>query len=176
VTRADGRILYEIDGRPAAEVYNDWTDGVLQDAFATDEQNVLPLTTLYPLGRVVGSVGGTAYHQLSHPDHITPERGLSLFSDVEVGDELWLMKGTRQSLVERAGRVARAAMRTGDIQPDNIAGGLVIYCAGCMLTVQDQWITWLGILMTPWKDAPSWARLPLANRAALSVVKIAMEI
>ena len=138
VTRADGRILYEIDGRPAAEVYDDWTGGVLQDAFATGEQNVLPLTTLYPLGRVVGNVGGTAYHQLSHPDHITPERGLSLFSNVEEGDEFWLMKGTRHSLVERAGRVARAAMQTGDIKPDDVAGGLVIYCAGCMLTVQDQ--------------------------------------
>jgi len=138
VTRADGRILYEIDGRPAAEVYNDWTRGVLQDALTTGEQNVLPLTTLYPLGRVVGSVAGTAYHQLSHPDRITPERGLSLFSDVEVGDEVWLMQGTRQSLVERAGRVARAAMQAGNITPDNIAGGLVIYCAGCMLTVQDQ--------------------------------------
>jgi len=138
VTRADGRILYEIDGRPAAEVYDDWTGGVLQDAFATGEQNVLPLTTLYPLGRVVGNVGGTAYHQLSHPDHITPERGLSLFSNVEEGDEFWLMQGTRHSLVERAGRVARAAMQTGDIKPDDVAGGLVIYCAGCMLTVQDQ--------------------------------------
>ncbi len=138
VTRADGRILYEIDGRPAAEVYNDWTSGVLQDALTTGEQNVLPLTTLYPLGRVVGSVGGTAYHQLSHPDRITPERGLSLFSDVEVGDEVWLMQGTRQSLVERGGRVARAAMQAGNIKPDDIAGGLVIYCAGCMLTVQDQ--------------------------------------
>ncbi len=138
VTRADGRILYEIDGRPAAEVYNDWTSGVLQDALTTGEQNVLPLTTLYPLGRVVGSVGGTAYHQLSHPDRITPERGLSLFSDVEVGDEVWLMQGTRQSLVERGGRVARAAMQAGNIKADDIAGGLVIYCAGCMLTVQDQ--------------------------------------
>ena len=138
VTRADGRILYEIDGHPAAEVYDDWTGGVLQDAFATGEQNVLPLTTLYPLGRVVGSICGTAYHQLSHPNHITPERGLSLFTDVAVGDEFWLMKGTRDSLVARAGRVARAAMRTGDVVPNDIAGGLVIYCAGCMLTIQDQ--------------------------------------
>jgi len=29
-------------------------------------------------------------------------------------------------------------MRTGDVAPSDIAGGLVIYCAGCMLTVQDQ--------------------------------------
>ena len=138
VTRAEGRIVYEIEGRPAAEVYNDWTGGVLQDALTTGEQNVLPLTTLFPLGRVVGNVSGTAYHQLSHPSHITPEHGLSLFSEVAVGDEFWLMKGTRDSLIERAGRVARAAMRTSDVTPSDVAGGLVIYCAGCMLTVQDQ--------------------------------------
>jgi len=138
VTRADGRVLHEIDGRPAAEVYDDWTGGILQEAFAAGEQNVLPLTTLFPLGRVVGSVSGTAYHQLSHPDHITADHGLSLFSDVAVGDEIWLMKGTRDSLIERAGRVARAAMRTNDVKPADIAGGLVIYCAGCMLTIQAQ--------------------------------------
>lgn len=138
VTRAEGRILYEIDNRPAAEVYNEWTGGVLQDALAAGEQNVLSLTTLYPLGRVVGEVSGTAYHQLSHPKRVTSEHGLSLFTDIAVGDEFWLMQGTRDSLIERAGRVARAAMRAGDATPGDIAGGLVIYCAGCMLTIQEQ--------------------------------------
>ena len=49
-----------------------------------------------------------------------------------------MMSGTRSSLISRAGRVARAALGAGNLTPDQICGALVIYCAGCMLTIQDQ--------------------------------------
>ncbi len=136
VTRADGRLLHEIDGRPAARVYNEWTGGVLEGHL--EGGGVLGLTTLHPLGRVAGEVSGRPYHRLSHPDAVTPEGGLSLFTDVREGERLVLMTGTRESLVTRAGRVARAALSAGEIAAEDIAGALVVYCAGCMLTVQDE--------------------------------------
>ncbi len=137
VTKADGRTLYTIDGRPAAEVYNEWTRGAVKDQLAGGG-NVLGLTTLFPLGREVGMVGGMPYYQLSHPETVTAEGALTLFTTVDVGEELVLMHGTRESLVSRAGRVAEAALETYSAKPDQIAGALVIYCAGCMLTVQDR--------------------------------------
>jgi len=136
VTRAEGRTLYEIDGRPAALVYNEWTGGVITDYL--DGGNVLSATTLYPLGRVVGTVGEMPYHRLSHPDTVTSDGALTLFANIEKGEKIILMAGTRASLVSRAGRVARAALNAGRISADQIAGALVIYCAGCMLTVQDR--------------------------------------
>jgi hypothetical protein len=44
-----------------------------------------------------------------------------------------LMKGTLESLVSRAGRVADRARQKG-----RCIGGLVTYCAGCMLAVDDR--------------------------------------
>lgn len=135
VTHAQGRILYEIDGRSAAEVYNEWTGGVIAEALTGG--NVLPITTLHPIGREVGRVGGVPYYQLSHPNSVTPDGALSLFSDIEEGEEIVLMTGSKQNLVTRAGRVAESAISAGQLKPDNVSGALLIYCAGCMLTIQD---------------------------------------
>ena len=135
-TRAEGRILYEIDNQAAAEVYNRWTGGTVDTALA-DGGNVLALTTLHPVGREVGEVQGMPYYRLSHPDSVTPDKALTLFSDINEGDRLILMNGSRESLVSRAGRVAEAAMEAGSFTADTISGALVVYCAGCMLTVQE---------------------------------------
>jgi hypothetical protein len=136
VTKSEGRTLYEIDGRSAAQVYNEWTGGVISDNL--EGGNVLAATSLYPLGRQVGQVGQVPYHRLSHPDSVTADGALTLFSNIEEGEELILMNGTRKSLISRAGRVARAALGAGQLTSDQISGALVIYCAGCMLTVQDK--------------------------------------
>ncbi|QDG52835.1 hypothetical protein FIV42_19415 [Persicimonas caeni] len=137
VTRADDRILYEIDGRPAAEVYNEWTDGAVSDEL-DGGGNVLAKTSLHPLGREVGQLESTSYFQLSHPDQVTEDGALTLFSRVEEGEKLVHMTGTIDSLTTRAARVAQAALETTFRDSDEVAGALVIYCAGCMLTVQDR--------------------------------------
>jgi len=131
------RTLQEIDCRPAAEVYNEWTDGLISDMLPTGG-HILGLTTLRPLGRVAGHIGEVPYFQLAHPDSVTSEKGLTLFADIAVGDEVVLMQGTVDSLITRAGRVATSAMETNMASPENVAGALVVYCAGCMLTVQDR--------------------------------------
>ncbi|MCA9660223.1 MAG: FIST C-terminal domain-containing protein [Myxococcales bacterium] len=136
VTRAEGRTLYEIDGRPAALVYNEWTGGAIAEHLGGG--NVLGATTLFPLGRVAGEHWGMPYHRLSHPDTVTKDGALTLFTEVEVGERLIQMAGTKESLITRAGRVARAAMAAGNLDANSLAGALVVYCAGCMLTVQDQ--------------------------------------
>ncbi|HHM06352.1 MAG TPA: hypothetical protein ENJ19_11530 [Gammaproteobacteria bacterium] len=137
VTRAEGRTLLEIDGQPAARVYNDWCGGEFSDVLGSGG-NVLARTTLHPLAREVGKVGGVPYYQLSHPDAVTAQDGLSLFTDIAEGDDIVFMEGTVDSLVSRAGRVAAAALDTYDARADEVAGALVVYCAGCMLTVQDR--------------------------------------
>ena len=136
-TSTTQRTLEEINGRPAAEVYNEWTDGSISEMLATGG-NILGLTTLRPLGRVAGHIGEVPYFQLAHPDSVTLEKGLTLFADIAAGDEVVLMRGTVDSLITRAGRVATSAMETHMATPEDVAGALVVYCAGCMLTVQDR--------------------------------------
>ena len=55
---------------------------------------------------------------------------------VHEGEKLVLMRGTRNSLISRAGRVAESAIELNSFS--RIHGALVTYCAGCMLTVEDK--------------------------------------
>ncbi len=137
VTKADGRLLVEIDGRPAAKVYNEWIGGMISTHLEKGG-NILASTTLHPLGRVAGHVGEIPYYQLSHPDAVTDTGALTLFTHISSGEELVLMRGTQDSLISRAGRVASSALETYSSSPHDVAGALVVYCAGCMLTVQDR--------------------------------------
>ncbi len=153
ITKASGRTILEIDGKPAAEVYNRWTGGVIEAALTTGGK-ILGDTTLFPLGRQVGEVEQLPFFRLSHPEGVTPEKGLTLFSDVQEGEELVLMTGNTETLLSRAGRVAGAALKAGEWSQNDIAGALVIYCAGCMLTVVPEMHQVAEGLRNALRDAP----------------------
>lgn len=137
VTACDGRILQEIDGRPAAVVYNEWVGGVIDSAFGDPDNNVLADTTLQPLGREAGKLelngAQVPYYTLIHPERVTDDKGLTLFADVEVGQTMILMEGTISSLIRRAGDV----IMTAKAGMSDALGGFVVYCAGCRLAVDD---------------------------------------
>lgn len=135
-TRAEGHTLYTIDGKPAAQVYNEWSKGIISGQMTGG--NVLALTTLHPLGRLAGQVGGAPYYRLLHPDSVTPDGALTLFAEIEIGEELVMMSGTREGLISRPGQIAHSALEMARLTPLQISGALVTYCGGCMLTVQDQ--------------------------------------
>ncbi len=137
VVKGFDRTIQELDGRPAADVYNEWIGGGL-NAELVSGGNILMKSSLHPLGRIVGSTGGIPYFQLSHPDSVTADRGMTMFSDVQQGDQMYLMHGSHESLIHRAERVVASALRSGDLDSSKIAGALIIYCAGCMLTVKDR--------------------------------------
>jgi hypothetical protein len=138
ITRAEERVIKEIDGKPAAQVYNEWTGGAISDVVASGGGEVLSKTTLWPLGRAVSQVSGVPYFVLSHPERVLPDGGLRLFTDVEPGDELICMTGSVQNLVERAGNVARSALRNANVRPEQARAALVIFCGGCFLTVRER--------------------------------------
>ena len=137
VTKGSGRRIDELDGERAALVYDRWLGGAIHDTLAGGG-NILARTTLSPLGRVAGHVSGVPYHQLIHPDGVTPEGALTLFADVSEGEELLLMRGSPESLATRAGRVARSAVEQAGSPSPKVLGALVIYCAGCMLTIRER--------------------------------------
>ena len=134
VTAVSGRRVMEIDGRPAAEVYGDWTGGAVPLA-DTEPRSILAAATLWPLGRVTRHLAGVPFHLLAHPAVAHPDGSMELFADVAAGDRIWQMQGSADSLVARAGRVA--AQARADAGGD-LAGALVVYCGGCMLAVRDR--------------------------------------
>lgn len=150
VTQAKGRVIETINNRPAAEVYNEWTHGAIKDMLGGGK--VLSATSLAPLGRVVKQVGAIKYYQLSHPESVTRTGGLELFSKIEIGEEVTQMMGTKAGLVNRVGMMTNPALSR--VRPGHIAGGLVIYCAGCMLTVQNDMETAVNGFRSAFQQQP----------------------
>jgi hypothetical protein len=143
VTRASGRTVYTIDGRPAADVYNEWLDGKLK-SFLETGGTVLSSTTLCPLG-VPRTMDGLETHVVLHPEKVlVPERALTLFADVKEGEQLVLMRSTEGALVKQSGQLTEWALGSSGLQKDKLAGALLVYCAGCMLTIQKQVPDMLG--------------------------------
>ncbi len=130
VTKASDRILYEIDHKPAAEVYNKWTNGIIE-SFLESGGVILAQTTMYPIGRLVDEILGVKMFLLSHPHMVIKEnKSLSMFTEFAEGDEIFLMTGHKNALIYRAKQVVDRAM--GIKKNDPIKGAIHIYCGGCV--------------------------------------------
>lgn len=139
VTAGSGRHVAEIDGEPAAQVYDRWTGGaVLPRDVLRDGGNVLAATTMQPLAVGAGHIDEVTHFRLIHPDAVTPDGGLTTFARVQRGDRIYAMRGDRDRLVQRVGRVAGAAVSSLPGGSGSLAGGLVVYCGGCRLAVGDR--------------------------------------
>ena len=152
-SRAKGRILHEIDGRPAAQVYNEWTDGLISAVLPVGG-SMVPTTSFTPIGTPVGRVGKIPYYRLSYPVAAFADGSIQLFTDIHPDDEIVLMRGTPNSLATRAGRVAKAAIDSARFAEDESAGALIIFCAGCMLAVQDRMGETVDGLKSVFRGAP----------------------
>ena len=135
VTCASNRMVQSIDHAPAAEVYNRWTYESIQDKLAGGV--VLHTTALKPLGRLVDKVGAIPRYLLSHPHQVLPDGVLWFFSEINVGDELVMMLGTDSALLERSNQVVNRAL-SGVDQRGPLAGGILVYCAGCVGVLGDK--------------------------------------
>lgn len=134
---ADGtsRLIVSIDGRPAAEVYDEWRGGILREGWRRTGQVIQSATAAAPLGVEVGVADGVSYFQLVHPAEVTASGELIVFTGVRAGTRLYVMRGSTEGLIRRVGLVVGTALAAlGDSGPE-VAGGLVIYCAGCRLAV-----------------------------------------
>lgn len=135
VTRADGRVLLEIDGRPAAAVYDEWLDHALADVLVAGGP-IFGRTALHPLATVAGTIGEHPYFCLAHPESIASGGGLGLFARIAEGTEVHLVESTPDALVRRAARVATAALETHGMAVGEVSGAIVIFCAGSMVPVR----------------------------------------
>jgi len=137
-TRCNGRVVYEIDNKPAAHVYNEWTNNLVDLQNQPLPVNVLGTSTLSPLGVAMGDVAGIAYYNLAHPETYTEQQALSFFCQIDEGEELTLMEGTPDNILSRPARVANEAAHVYSDQLGDVAGGLIIFCGGCLLAVESR--------------------------------------
>ncbi|MEO1702311.1 MAG: FIST N-terminal domain-containing protein [Pseudomonadota bacterium] len=139
VSSAEGRTIKRIDGRLALDVYHEWTGGAVAP-LDTDETSrpILSESTFWPLGREVSRLGDVPLYLLAHPAVANQDKSIELFADVYEGETITQMNGTERSLIERAGRVASLACASGSLPQNEVAGALMVYCGGCMLSVRDE--------------------------------------
>lgn len=135
-TKTNGRVLHAINGRPAAEVYNEWTNGAISNFMQGG--NILMTTTLYPLGREVVWSRGSVHYQPSHPAEVLADGALLMFSDISLGEKLVLLNNSKSNMVNGIDRVTSRALYNIDDPEHQVAGAMVVYCAGCMMAVQDK--------------------------------------
>ena len=134
VTGVQGRTIKSINGKPAANVYNEWTRGAITAHLQGGV--VLSETTLHPLGRAVDKHASVKRYVLSHPHQVIPGGSLSLFTDVKMGDELVLMLGSQSALIDRTEQAVRRAIGS-TVSTGSLAGAILIYCGGCVGALGD---------------------------------------
>lgn len=137
VTRAGGRIIYEIDGQPAAEVYNDWTGGMVAEELETGG-TVLNKATFYPIAKVLEKEG-KGYTVSIHPLSISAsDHSLTVFANVEEGDEVLLMHGDWELLLNRCLTTPSKALESEGLSEEDVSFAIYDYCAGTMLAVPEE--------------------------------------
>jgi hypothetical protein len=134
VTRSEGRKVLEIDDRPAALVYNEWTGGVIADEIKKGGV-VLLKTNLQPVGRVVDESMGVPMRVLCHPHEVVGS-ALTFFAEIPAGENITLMLGSQTQLMSRMEKVVRRAV--AGRQQLSLKGGFFVYCGGSLGVVLDR--------------------------------------
>jgi hypothetical protein len=138
ITNASGRVIYEIDHKPAAIVYNEWTGGIISDKLETGG-TVLSETTFYPLAKLLKGESEELYYLSVHPLSVNlPEKSLTVFTDVQQGEEILLMRGNWELLLNRAQSTPHNALTIGNIGEGEGYFGIYTFCAGTLLAIPEE--------------------------------------
>lgn len=130
ITKSHNRTIYEIDGKPAKDVYRKWIQ--LHAGENISEQYIFDHIARFPIGRIAGTIYEQPYYKLTHPLQLTPEGGLELFANVADNESICLMTGSLDQLISRASRVIKEA-NTKNYHESLVLGAIIIHCGGSML-------------------------------------------
>ena len=129
VTAAEGRTILTIDEQPAAQVYNQWSEGLIA-AEVLHNGDVVTQTTMSPIGVTVGHVGTAPLYGLVHPVRV--ENGaLRVHAVIPEGNRVTLMTGDQDILVHRTAELVERTRALFNVSASRAIGGLVSYCAAC---------------------------------------------
>ena len=128
VTVASDRIIEKIDDRPAADVYNEWTDNMF--AAYISRGGFLPTSSvLYPLGRAYGDDLENSFW-LAHPLSIdASHKTIQTYAEIPVGSQVYLMRGTPDSIRNGVGKAVQRAL--ANVGNRYVVAASIMFCAGC---------------------------------------------
>ena len=135
ITNGDGRLLKEIDGRPAQEVYREWAAGHFDDIDCSAQSVLVMSSAVCPLAKAIQLSNGKLRYIPVRPWRFNPDGSLNTGGDIHNGDTIYYVEGNTRALRKRAGVVTRDALVNGNIKIKDIAGGLHVYCGGAAKTL-----------------------------------------
>ena len=140
VTKADvgKRIVYEMNHRPAADVYDEWTGGKLTDLIRKGG-GLVPLPVIGRYGLKKPIKGETDDYVWVGFTTIYPDKSVFVTHEaVEEGVELSLIElATEKEVVNKPAVIATIARNRGEIPKGNVAGALFLYCYAQFYTAQE---------------------------------------
>ncbi len=135
ITSGEGRMLKEIEGKPAQEVYRKWSNGHFDDIDCSKESVLVMSSAVCPLAKAIRLPNGKMRYVPVRPWRFNPDGSLNMGGDIHNGDTIYYVEGNKGALRKRGSVVARDAMVEGRIKMKDVAGSLYIYCAGAAKTL-----------------------------------------
>jgi hypothetical protein len=134
VTKSDGKTIYQIDGRPALEVYDEWLGGELLKTIQSKPQvDVVRLAASNPLCVVLKGASGQLGYRTSRPvpaRESLKDMSLPVYAAIEEGSQIQMFSGSWQAVLNRAERAPKRAMIRGGIGPQDGTFGVLFFCKG----------------------------------------------
>lgn len=134
VTKAEKNRLIEIDGRPAAEVYNELIGGLLdkevKDPAKADVSKARLTSVLSPLAKVLRISGGEPFYVPALLIKILPDLSMNIDIALEAGDELRVLRGDWEILLNRLRTTPAKAMDRFKISKDKVLFAFDSFCCG----------------------------------------------
>jgi hypothetical protein len=65
-------------------------------------------------------------------------KSVTLFADVQVGENIVMMSGTKENLVNRIAQISSHVVRASNFSMQEVRGALIIFCGGAMMYASDQ--------------------------------------
>lgn len=142
ITKAEGPIIYEIDGRPALEVYDEWSGGLVSRVSAgSNKETIIEIvqTALLPLAKVMTGTRGEIQYVPMHPYLWNfKDKSVRTGVNVEVGDVLTIMHGTWEANLNHVQTVPTKALEGFGLKKGEAYFAIDNYCLGKMLTIPEE--------------------------------------
>ncbi len=134
--RDGGNRIVEIDGKPAAKVYNDWLGGLFDNYLGTSDM-LLGEAVSHTFGIKMIETGGFTNWQMIVPFHFNPDDSITVGAVAEEGTELYLLESNQELFIQRPALTVRLARSRGEITEKEIAGVVLDQCGGTLLGIPE---------------------------------------
>lgn len=109
VTRSEGSVLHELEGKPAISIYEDYFG--VDEAKALKSETLAKLAITYPLGM---KAEGNDEMLIRDPLTVDEHGSITCAAEIPVGSEIQLMVGSREEAVKVAKEAAQKAVEQLD--------------------------------------------------------------